>query len=308
MTTRYPQTILATCVVPWDDRERLLEDVFRREIRFLLAQNITHLYIFGTAGEGYAVDTLRFKEVSQVFWEETQVDTVHAQVGIMGMSTATIVERIGIAYDVGFRSFQISLPAWRELNDAEIQTFFSDVCGAFPDSVFLHYNLLAARQVLNGHHYRRLIDTIPNLVATKNRVADFSGVVDLLTYAPELQHFLSERTFPHGCLLGECSILPAVSVATPHKLHALFQAGLRQDIAEMSRLQFEIEQYTIEVLQPLLLQKRIDGAYDKLIIRLAGFEEMPLRLLSPYHGFSEEEYQQCKRRQVERYPDRERQE
>jgi hypothetical protein len=56
------------------------------------------------------------------------------------------------------------------------------------------------------------------------------------------------------------------------------------------------------VLGPLLAEGRIDGAYDKLLVRLGGLEAMPLRLLSPYQGFSEEQYQACKRTLHERFP------
>src|SRR6187399_1327951 len=55
---RYPQAILISCEVPWDENEQLLEDVFRQEIRHAL-DSFSHVYIFGTAGEGYAVDTPR---------------------------------------------------------------------------------------------------------------------------------------------------------------------------------------------------------------------------------------------------------
>ena len=50
-------------------------------------------------------------------------------------------------------------------------------------------------------------------------------------------------------------------------------------------------------------ESRIDGAYDKVIVRLGGFEQMPLRLLSPYHYFTEEAFQVSKRILHERYPD-----
>jgi hypothetical protein len=36
-------------------------------------------------------------------------------------------------------------------------------------------------------------------------------------------------------------------------------------------------------------------------MRLGGFEEMPLRLLSPYQGFDEAQYQSCKRIFQENY-------
>ena len=47
----------------------------------------------------------------------------------------------------------------------------------------------------------------------------------------------------------------------------------------------------------------MDGAYDKILKRLGGLEEMPLRLLSPYQGFTEEDYATTRRRFYDQFPD-----
>ena len=70
MPKRYPQAILVSCELPWDEHQRLMEDTFRAQVRKTL-ESFNHLYIFGTAGEGYAVTLSQFREVAQVFWEET---------------------------------------------------------------------------------------------------------------------------------------------------------------------------------------------------------------------------------------------
>ena len=59
----------------------------------------------------------------------------------------------------------------------------------------------------------------------------------------------------------------------------------------------------MDILSPVWEKERIDGAYDKIIVRLGGLEAMPLRLLSPYQSFTEAEYQACKRILHEKYPD-----
>ncbi|MCW5849119.1 MAG: dihydrodipicolinate synthase family protein [Anaerolineae bacterium] len=291
---RYPQAILISCEAPWDERGNLLEDVFRQQVRHDLDLGFNHVYIFGTAGEGYAVDTPRFQQLTRLFREETAHPDVYPMVGVIGLSTPTIVERIAFAYDVGFRVFQISLPSWGALNDTEVLTFFRDVCGAFPDAQFLHYNLPRTKRVLTGKDYRRVIDEVPNLVATKNTGGGLDRAYDLMTHAPELQHFFGETNFPHGCMFGECSLLSSFGPMIPHKTRALFKAGLARDVETMFRLQHDIYVMTAEVLGPVLTEARIDGAYDKMIVRLAGLEAMPIRLLSPYQGFSEEQYQAVK--------------
>lgn len=291
---RYPQAILVSCEAPWDENEQLIEDVFRREVRSVL-QNFKHLYVFGTAGEGYAVDTARFQQVVRIFYEETRGADVHPMVGVIGLSTANIVERIAFAYATGFRVFQISMPAWGALNDTEVMTFFRDVCGAFPDAQFLHYNLPRTKRVLEGADYRRLIDAVPNLVATKNTGGGLDRAAALMTQASELQHFFGETNFPHGCMYGECSLLSSFGPMSPHKTWALFEAGRKGQMVEMFKLQKEFHDMLYCVLGSVLSEGRIDGAYDKMLVRLGGLEEMPLRLLSPYQCFSEEQYQACKR-------------
>ncbi len=291
---RYPQAILVSCEAPWDEREQLLEDVFRREVRHVLALGFNHLYIFGTAGEGYAVDTARFQQMVRIFHEETRGDDVHPMVGVIGLSTANIVERLACAYDVGFRVFQISLPSWGPLNDTEVMTFFQDVCGAFPDARFLHYNLPRAKRLLTGVDYRRLVDAVPNLAATKNTGGGLARASDLMRHAPELQHFFGEENFPHGCLYGECSLLSSFGPLVPRQARALFEAGRRGDVETLFRLQRDFHDFVRDVLGPILSDEHIDGAYDKLIVRLGGLEDMPLRLLSPYQGLSEDQYQAVK--------------
>lgn len=303
---RYPQAILVSCEVPWDDDDELLEDIFRREIRHVL-RHFNHLYIFGTAGEGYAVDTRRFRQIVNVFAEETLAradgSDIHPMVGVIGLSTANVVERLSIAHDAGFRTFQISLPAWGALDDAELMTFFKDVCRTFSDSRFLHYNLPRTKRVLTGSDYARLLPEVPNLVATKNTAPGLGKVHDLLRHAPELQHFLSEEGFAGGCFVSECSVLSAMGPMTPHKIWELFEAGRARQADRVVELQHGFHRLVHGVLGPLFAQgRRIDGAYDKLLKRLGGLD-MPLRLLSPYQGFSEEDYLGCRKRFYENFPD-----
>ena len=54
---RYPSTVMVSVVCPWDDAEQLDEAVFRREIQHAVAAGFRRIYVFGTAGEGYAVDS-----------------------------------------------------------------------------------------------------------------------------------------------------------------------------------------------------------------------------------------------------------
>ena len=302
MSMRYPQCILVSCEVPWDDRDRLLEECFRSEVRAILASGFRHVYIFGTAGEGYAVTTDQFRDVAGVFREETDRDDVHPMVGVIAMSTGQVVERLGIAYDMGFRAFQISLPPWGALDDDECMAFFADVCGAFPDASFLHYNLMRAGRLLVGADYRRLADAIPNLVATKNTRSDIHQIADIATRAPELQHFYGEAGFAQGCVHGECSLLSSFGPLFPRRTVEFFEHGVHRRWDELFPMQREYLEVIRTFLRPTSGRAVIDGAYDKMIVRASGVD-MPLRLLPPYRGFDESVYEACVAAVREDFPD-----
>ena len=301
MGKRYPQAILASCELPWDEDEQLIEETFREEVRSTLASGYAHLYIFGTAGEGYAVTLGQFRDIAGIFWEETDKPGVHPQVGIIGMSTGQVVEKIGVAHDLGFRIFQISLPPWGELTDNEYMTYFKDVCGSFPDASFLHYNLPRPKRVLVTEDYKRLQEAVPNLVATKYTSASPAECATLVTQT-EIQHFFGEDNFPYGCLYGECSLLASWAAIAPRKVHELFNAGVAGEFDKLFRTQVEIARMGQAFLDPAMGVERIDGAYDKMMIRASGVD-MPLRLLSPYQGVDLETYEACFNAVREQYGD-----
>jgi len=300
---RYPQGVLVSCEIPWDDNEHFMEDIFREEVQALRAKGYSQIYIFGTCGEGYAIDTARFRDIVSVFREETLDENVLAQVGVIALSTANAVERLGLAHDLGFRVFQIVLPCWGALDDDEIMAFFKDVCGAFPDSKFLHYNNSRAKRTLNGSDYRRVADAVPNLVGTKNTTVSLRNIGDLMRNSPDIQHFLAEEGFPYGCLYGECSILGSFGGVSPAKTSQLFEAGKSGRFEEAFRIARECDDVWTDVFSPTDYRREpIDGVYDKMLVKFSGVD-LPLRLLSPYKCFPDEVYEQCRKILVDKYPE-----
>ena len=291
MNKRYTQTVLVSCEAPWDEDGELIEAVFRDEVRKAISSGFRDLYIFGTAGEGYAVTLTQFMEIAGIFREETSGEGVRPMVGVIGMSTAQVVEKLGAAHEIGFRTFQIALPPWGVLTDDECMTYFTDVCGSFPDSGFLHYNLPRPKRVLGTEDYKRLQDAVPNLVATK-----FTGAAPAecarLVKETELQHFLGENNFPFGCLHGECSLLASLGPMMPKRTLEYFRYGVEGDFENLFRMQVRISAAADDFLGPVRDRSMIDGAYDKMIVR-AGGVDMPLRMLSPYYGLDLETYERC---------------
>jgi dihydrodipicolinate synthase/N-acetylneuraminate lyase len=246
-----------------------------------LLRGTKHLYVFGTAGEGYAVSEEQFDTVARVFCEEMQAADADPMVGVISLSLPTMLNRIERSADRGIRTFQIALPSWGALSDQELRTFFREVCGGFPECRFVHYNLPRAKRMLTAAEYGEIAERHSNLVGTKNCTDSLSFVSSLLHEAPQLQHFLTETGYLYGCLFGECGILASL-VTGWSRLHEIFAAGKQRDVARYPAFVTECALYT-QLLFDCVGDARIDGAYDKIFARVL-VPDFPLRLLPPYDG------------------------
>ena len=293
---------MATCCVPWTEDDALDEPVFRASIRNLLAHDLRDLYIFGTAGEGYAVDEAQFDEITRVFQEEMAAAGAPPMVGLISLSLPTMIGRIERCLARGIDLFQISLPAWGALNDRELEVFFAETCGRFPAARFLHYNLRRAGRVLTPAEYGRLAEDYPNLVATKNAGADAETLVGLTREAGTLRHFLTEGGFTMGALLGEFGFLVSIASIQPALAHACFAAVVAGDRAAVADFGRDLTLLVAALKRAGSAGPYIDGAYDKVFCRLHD-PAFSLRLLPPYVGWSEAEFAEFRRIVATEFPE-----
>ncbi|MFC2176916.1 dihydrodipicolinate synthase family protein [Actinomycetota bacterium] len=291
--TRYPQALLKGLNTPWTSEYELDTDIFVKHTNQLLAHGYTHLYVLGTAGEGYALSDRAFRRIVDVFCDLMDGADLHPQIGVISLSVDHMLERIGYAAERGAGTFQIVLPSWGVMQSDEKVAFFRQVCGAFPEANFLHYNYPYGMNTMAPAEYVMALEAVPNLVATKISTMDMGVVRGLMTQAGELQHFFLQGPFPYGCLYGECSLISSLGPLFPEFSMELFEAGREGDVARA----FRIQQRMLDVSAGLYAgvdRRHIDGAYDKLTSWLAD-PSFPRRLLPPFDPISEEAAQVARR-------------
>lgn len=285
--TRYPQGNLKGVNTPWDDDYQLAEDVFVRHTERMLGHGYTHLYVMGTAGEGHALTDDVYRRVVDVFSGVMRGPGLHPQVGVISLSTTQTIERIAYGLARGIDTFQIVLPSWGVMHTDEKVSFFQTVCGEFPDARFLHYNYPNGMNTMTAPEYERVIELVPNLVATKTSTMDMGFIRALMDKAGELQHFFLQGPYPYGAMFGECSLISSLAPLFPRTSMRLFEAGRDGDIDTA----FSLQRRLIDVAAGLYAavgRRHIDGAYDKLTSWLID-PEFPRRLLPPFSPLSDEE-------------------
>jgi dihydrodipicolinate synthase/N-acetylneuraminate lyase len=299
--SRYPRTVLGTVCLPWRADGELDEALFRRSIRNLVAAGLPDLYVFGTAGEGYAVSDAMFRRVATIFTETMrEAGGARPMIGIVSLSLATMIERIEFCRTLGVDTFQFALPGWAPTSNTEMRRVFAEICDRFGDCRFLHYNLMRAGRLVRPRDYAELAERHPNLVATKYGGGDPFMISGLMTHAPQLRHFLTEQGYYLGAPLGDCALLASISSSNPRRAREYLETGRNGEVARFRELYREL----CGVLHALLDTAGtglIDGAYDKVILKLSE-PDFPLALLPPYETASEEVYGRYRDILAERYP------
>lgn len=284
--TRYSQALLKGVNTPWTEDYELDEDAFVGQVERLLENGYRHLYILGTAGEGYALSDAAFRRIVDVFCGLMSGPDLHPQVGVITLSPDHAIQRISYGMSRGSRTFQIVLPSWGAMSSREKVGFFRHVCGTFGDAGFLHYNYPRAVNMMSAAEYEMAIEEVPNLVATKISSMDMGFIRSLMTRAGVLQHFFLQGPFPYGCLYGECSLISSLGPVFPNFSRQLFEAGKDGDIATA----FAIQKRMMEVAAGLYAGvegPHIDGAFDKLTSWLVD-PSFPRRLLPPFEPVSDD--------------------
>jgi dihydrodipicolinate synthase/N-acetylneuraminate lyase len=283
---RLPPTILATCVLPWDERRRFIESDFRDHVRLIAEQVTRHIYIFGTAGEGYAVTDSQFRWIAEIFWDEAAHCGVTPMLGVISNSLGTALDRIEFGMATGYRQFQVSFPAWGAVSDAERDTFFREICDRFGDARFLHYNIPRGRRVLTGAEYGLLAGRHANLAALKFSSNDAAVVRELVTNCVPLQCYLTEPAYVLARQYAQCGLLVSLSGARTD-LPGRFAAATGADLLALGRLAYDIDDLLERCFRDASPQAHMDGAYEKVLARAHG-ARVPLRLLPPFEGATEE--------------------
>ncbi len=106
MNKRYPRTIMATACAAWDKDFNFDEASFRKQIKMLTDSGIKCIYLFGTAGEGYAVNREQYQTIVTAFMDQMKgVSGALPMVGIISLSMAEVIERVDLGLKLGVRDF-----------------------------------------------------------------------------------------------------------------------------------------------------------------------------------------------------------
>jgi len=247
---------------------------------------LKHIYLFGTAGEGYAINNSQYKTIVKRFSEIMKSDELNPMVGLIDMSVSRMKEKLEVAYSFGIREFQFSLPCWAPLNNDETFDFFNSLLPEYPDCKFLNYNLSKTKRLLEPKELFELAELHPNFVAVKQTRGEESDLTAIASSGTPLQFFVTERNFMNLSKMTECGLLMSISNTDLIMAKKFFDSCQNNDFDEAGRIMDIFWKIRAAMINSVHFSA-IDGVYDKLYTKY-NVRDFPLRLLPPYQSATDE--------------------
>lgn len=240
MNIRY-EGIFSPTVTPLDEKERVDELGFVKQLNRLIDNGVHGIYLLGSSGE-FTTLTNAERERALDIATKTIAGRVPIICCVMDTSTQRVIQNIETA-----QQFQVNAVAatpgyyYPSTDDADIIQFYQEIA-ASTDLPVLIYNIPStAKTAIKPNIVAQLADDCDNIVGIKDSSGDWINSLHLLALLGERNDFSifigSHFIIGAALLFGADGGVISISNVAPKESVALYNAAKARDIDEVDRLQ-----------------------------------------------------------------------
>ncbi len=240
MNKRY-QGIFAPTVTPLDEKERVDELGFVKQINRLIDNGIHGIYLLGSSGE-FTTLTNTERERAMDIATKTVAGRVPIICCVMDTSTQRVIQNIETAQQFGVDAVAAT-PCYYypSTDDKDIIQFYHAIAAATELPVLIYNIPSTVKTAIKPNVVVQLADDCTNIVGIKDSSGDFINSLQLLTNLGEREDFSvflgSHFLIGAALLFGADGGVISISNVAPKESVALYNAAKARDIDEVGRLQ-----------------------------------------------------------------------
>lgn len=285
----------------WDEFGKFDEATFRKEIAMLIESGVHGLYTTGSTGEFFTLDMEEYKQITDVFLDETN-GKVPVQVGANWFNTRDTIARMRYARDKGADAVQICFPSWFSTCQEDYDQFLVDLYEAVPDIPMIHYNVTHTKKLFRGTDYKRILPRVPSLIGTKAAVP-VTDFLELQVNAPELCHFSGEHTFPITHLFGAKGMYSSWYMMNPNFFHTYYNLCCEGKYKEASNITLRLITWHTAAVDPLIDLGYKHAVLDKAFVEIGGWLPGNRYTRKPYSPLPDNLFNELKLKTQEMMPE-----
>ena len=231
--------VVVPIITPVDAEDRVDELAFRQVIRYLIDAGVHGLFVGGSAGEGPLLTSTEWERMMVIALDET-AGALPLLGGVMETSTQRAIAKIEILRDIGYRLYALSPTFYLTLHaDTEHLRLFGACKEAVPELEMVVYNIPSCTH--STIHVETFLEMARRgwLRYCKESSGDPELLLPLIERGQELGVRVlvgEERLMYEGLIAGGVGMVPVGANYEPSSYVQLYEAALRLDEEEMTRL------------------------------------------------------------------------
>ncbi|GEK59464.1 N-acetylneuraminate lyase [Marinococcus halophilus] len=271
--------IFSALVVPFDEHGEIIEKGLREVVRHNIdVQQIDGLYVNGSTGENFLMNTEQKKQVFRIVQEESQgAITLIAQIGSLDIYEAI---DLGIyARDLGYDSLSAVTPYYYPFSFEEIKNYYLTLVKETNHKMII-YSIPALTGVhMNMNQFDELLQE-EQIIGVKYTAGDFFLLERLRQRYPNKMIFSGfDEMLIHGTVSGVDGAIGSTYNVNGRKARRIFELAQEGNVAEAYQLQHETNDL-IESLLDIGIYQAIKGILREQGVQ-AGLCKAPL---TPRHN------------------------
>ncbi len=231
--------VVVPVLTPVDDEDRVDEPAFRRILRRLIGSGVHNLFVGGSAGEGPLLMAREWQRMIEI-----AVDEVKAALPLFGgaidTSTRRVLDKLSLMASAGYQYAVVTPTYYYSLQTpTEHLRLFGACAETAPGMTLIAYN------IPGSVHSQIPVKVLADLAGRglvkyckeSSGDLDYFGQVVAETTPLGMRVFMGdEASIADGLRLGACGVVPVCANFEPQTYIDAYQAGKRQDWAELARL------------------------------------------------------------------------
>ena len=240
MSIRF-EGIFSPTITPLDEKERVDELGFVKQLNRLIDNGVHGIYLLGTSGE---FTTLTNTERERAM--DIAVKAVGGRVpiicGVMDTSAQRVIQNIEIAEQFGV-DVVAATPGYYypSTDDADLIEFYQAIAASTELPVFIYNIPSTVKTSIKPQVVAQLAADCDNIVGIKDSSGDWTNCLNLLTLLGDRTDFSimlgSHTAIGAAVLFGADGGVISISNVAPKESVALYNAAKARDIDEVHRLQ-----------------------------------------------------------------------
>jgi 4-hydroxy-tetrahydrodipicolinate synthase len=232
--------VIPPILTPTDARDRVDEPALRRSVRRLIEAGVHGLFVGGTAGEGPLLAEREWIRLTEVVRDEA-AGRLPVLGGVQDVSTRKVVDKVVRLREIGYTHFVVTPTFYIPCRTATEQLRLFAACReAAGDMEMIGYNIPQATgsqvavetfcEAARRGWMRCCKESSGDLTFLRQLVIE-GGAAGLRVLMGD------ERTAAEGLLAGAVGLVNLCVNVEPATYLRLYEAALRRDMAELTRLQ-----------------------------------------------------------------------